>query len=618
MKRYINLFFLLLCLNMCSGVKAGKSETDGIKSIQIKGYVGQRIDDCIRQRVMKQDVDEIVDVFARQDEVHEMWGTEFWGKWVQGAISSYIYTHDNDLYQLIQYSVKKMLACQLPDGYLGNYDKQHQLRGWDVWGRKYTILGLLEWYRLSGDRKALKAACRLMDYTMSQIGEGKAHIYDCGNYKGMAPISILEPLMFLYNDTKEKKYLDFAQWIVKDMEEPDGPQLISKADVPVYERFPVPHDKWWSHNNGQKAYEMMSCYVGLLELSKVINRPDYVDVVEQVVKHIVAEEINVCGSGAANECWYRGNARQTIPAYNMMETCVGFTWMQINERLLEVTGKAIYADHIEQTFFNAIMASMKDDASQIDKYTPLEGHRMEGEHQCGLNINCCNANGPRAFAMIPRMAYSMPGSNTLRVQFYAPSVMHGVMEGVEMSVEQTTSYPQTGQVMLTLASAKPLHYTVELRIPSWSRQNVVKVNGQVVQGAVQGSYCRIERTWNAGDKIELELDMRTRVMELNHMLALQRGPVTLARDSRFNDGDVDECCYIVPDKEGFVEMSPSESPQGIWMAFQLETITGAYRENVTKRTIHFCDFSSAGNTWNQRERYRVWLPKAIYAKEEPR
>ena len=609
-------FFMLLCV---SGVlKAAKNETNGIKSVQIKGYVGQRIDQCIQERVKKQDVDEIVDVFAKQDEVRERWGTEFWGKWVQGAIGSYDYTKDDDLYRLIQYSARKLLSYQLPDGYLGNYDKDHQLKGWDVWGRKYTILGLLRWYHLSGDKKALKAACRLMDYTMTQLGEGKAHIYAYGCYKGMASLSILEPLMFLYNDTKEKKYLDFAQWMVRDMEEPDGPQLIAKADVPVYERFPVPFDEWWSKNNGQKAYEMMSCYVGLLELSKVMGNTSYVDVVEKVVRNIMDEEINVCGSGAANECWYRGKYRQTIPAYNMMETCVGFTWMQINQRLLQMTGKAVYADNLEKTFFNAILAAMKDDGSQIVKYTPLEGYRMEGEDQCGVHINCCNANGPRAFAMIPEIAYMMPDDNTLRVQFYSSSSARAVVNGVEVSVEQVTNYPQGGLITLHVTPARARQFAVELRIPSWSAKSTVKVNGQAVQNVRQNAYCRIDRVWQPGDKIELELDMRTRLVELNHMQSLQRGPVTLARDSRFRDGDVDECCSFVTDEGGFVDVIPVEAPQGLWMAFKVVTLAGSYRENVWKRYIRFCDFASAGNTWNKNERYRVWIPKTINAMTEPR
>ena len=97
------------------------------------------------------------------------------------------------------------------------------------------------------------------------------------------------------------------------------------------------------------------------------------------------------GRGVLFECWYSGRARQTIPTYHTMETCVTFTWMQLCNRLLEMTGNSLYADYMESAIYNALMASLKADASQIAKYSPLEGCRHEGEEQCGMHINCCNA-----------------------------------------------------------------------------------------------------------------------------------------------------------------------------------------------------------------------------------
>lgn len=91
----------------------------------------------------------------------------------------------------------------------------------------------------------------------------------------------------------------------------------------------------------------MSCYEGLLELYKVTGNPLYLSVVEKTVGHIIQEEINVAGSGSAFECWYSGRARQTIPTYHTMETCVTFTWMQLCNRLLEMTGNSLYADYME-------------------------------------------------------------------------------------------------------------------------------------------------------------------------------------------------------------------------------------------------------------------------------
>ena len=600
------------------GKKVSEDAKARIEKVSVSGYIGQRIGDCIENRVKKQNVEEITAPFLKQDEVHEMWGTEFWGKWVQGAMSSYRYTRDEGIYVMIERSEKEMMAAQLPDGYLGNYDKDHQLKGWDVWGRKYSTLGLLKWYGLSGDRKALKAACRLIDYTMTQIGEGKHHIYECGNYKGMAPGSILEPVMLLYKYTKDKKYLDFAKFIVSDMEQPGGPQLIAKADVPVYKRFPVKgNTAWWSQVNGQKAYEMMSCYVGLLELYKVTHNEQYLDVVKTVVRHIMDEEINICGSGAANECWYGGRLRQTMPVYHAMETCVTFTWMQINERLLQITDNPLYADNIEITIYNALMSSMKNDASQIAKYTPLEGFRHEGEKQCGLNINCCNANGPRAFAMIPRFAYMARGKDSIDINFYAPSQMQASLGKNRVNISTATQYPVDGKIEISVDANSPTAFLLSLRIPAWSLISKVSVNGENVGNVKSGTYCRLQRVWKKGDKVTLELDMRTRLIEQNHMQALQRGPVVLARDTRFNDGFVDETC-VIQHKDGYVDARPVAAPKGIWMAFSIPAVMGTDLESFSKPvSINVCDFASAGNEWDRSQRYRVWLQKTLSAINEP-
>lgn len=610
--------FLTLSANSAEA-RSNKNEC-AVKSVSINGYVGQRIKDCIDGRVKTQDVGEITGVFSKQDEVHELWGSEFWGKWVQGAIASYQYAKDPQLLEMIKKSEELMMGYQLKDGYLGNYDKEHQLTGWDVWGRKYCTLGLLKWYDLSGDRKALQAACRLIDYTIGQVGTGKIPIYKTGNYYGMASSSILEPVVLLYNRTKDAKYLEFANCIVSTDESAGGPQLIAKANQPVCSRFPLKENEtWYSVHNGQKAYEMMSCYVGLLELYAVTGKAEYLDAVKTAVRHIEDEEINICGSGSSFECWMNGKARQTRPAYHSMETCVGFTWMQLNERLLKATGDPHYADNMEQTFYNAILGSMKDDGSQIAKYTPLEGFRHEGKKQCHMNINCCNANGPRAFAMVPRFMYRLPENDKrIDVNFYSPSTAEIQLGKNNVRLVQNTDYPKTGSIALTVNPQKAANFTLVLRIPQWSKETKVTVNGQEQIGVSAGSYLTLNRQWAPGDKVEVQMDMRTRLSLLNNQQALQRGPITLARDSRFQDGFVDETC-VIPDKDGYVDAKLVDAPQGIWMALEINAVLGTDRENFSKpQPIHFCDFASAGNTWNRTVRYRTWLNKTLDARLEQR
>ena len=85
-------------------------------------------------------------------------------------------------------------------------------------------------------------------------GTGKVNIVTTGNYIGMPSSSVLEPVMYLYNRTRQDKYLDFAKYIVKQWETPEGPRLISKAiaDIPVAGRFPHPK-VWFSPENGKKS-----------------------------------------------------------------------------------------------------------------------------------------------------------------------------------------------------------------------------------------------------------------------------------------------------------------------------------------------------------------------------
>ena len=608
MKRSILMVAAFAAIASASVGAAKKVPVQKVGLVSMKGYVGQRYDDCLNRRVKPENLDTLISVYRNQDEESNMWGSEFWGKWVQGAIGMYHFTHDTELKEIIQQAEDQLMECQLKNGYIGDYDEKHQLKGWDVWGRKYTLLGLIKWYWETGDKNALKSATRLLDYTMTQVGPGKKSILDCGEYVGMPPSSILEPTMFMYQITKQERYLDFAKYIAEELNKPDGPQLITNANVPVALRRPLkPGEAWYGKKNGQKAYEMMSCYVGLLELFRVTGDPDLLKSAEITWQHIVDEEINVCGSGASHECWYGGRALQTRVSALTMETCVTFTWMQFCERLLEFTGDPKYVDQIERTMYNALMASMKADGSQIVKYTPLEGYRQEGEHQCHIPINCCNANGPRAFAMIPRVMYRLPSKGRVDVNLFIPSQATIEMGGQSIALSQETEYPLNGNVQITVNPQRETSFTIGLRIPAWSQKTAVEVNGQKVEGVRAGQYCLIERTWKAGDRISLTTDIKARLIEMNDMQAIERGPVVLARDTRFRDGYIDEACLIPTHDGNIVDLEPISAPKDMWMAFRLTMPRGAY--NTETFVTNFCDFASAGNTWNQAERYRVWLPK---------
>jgi DUF1680 family protein len=584
-------------------------------SVKIEGYLGEKINLVIDRRVKAQDVDHLVEPFRHKDETR-LWQSEFWGKWILAAIAAYNYSNDPELLGIIKNAVTGLLATQMPNGYIGNYTDEAMLQQWDIWGRKYTLLGLLAYYDLTGDKNVLKASCRLADNLLTQVGPGKANIVKTGNYRGMPSSSILEPMVYLYRRTGDKRYLDFSKYIVEQWESSDGPKLISSAlsGIPVSERFPHPAT-WWSYENGQKAYEMMSCYEGLLELYRITGEIDYLKAVEAAVKNIIETEINIAGSGSAFECWYKGILYQTEPTYHTMETCVTMTWMKLCFNLLRLTGNPEYADQIEKSTYNALLASLKYDGSEIAKYSPLGGKRHAGEEQCGMHINCCNANGPRAFMMLPAFAVTGAAGEIFINLYGQDETVIPLDSKNKISIDQVSDYPVSDKIEFRINPEKPESFAISFRIPSWSTNTFISVNGTEITDIMPGTYKQIKRVWNKNDVVAIKIDLSAKLVRQNGYQAILRGPVVLARDARFSDGFVYESA-VISQKNGTVELSAaSRKPANIWMAFTAPLVLGTDLEGEFRepKQVGFCDFASAGNTWGEDSRYRVWIPQTLNA-----
>ena len=79
---------------------------------------------------------------TRQDSGNNGWRGEYWGKMMRGACLTYSLTRDPALYRTLRESVFKMLSLPDPDGRISSYRRGAEFRGWDMWCRKYVLLGL--------------------------------------------------------------------------------------------------------------------------------------------------------------------------------------------------------------------------------------------------------------------------------------------------------------------------------------------------------------------------------------------------------------------------------------------------------------------------------------------
>lgn len=582
----------------------------------LNGFVGDKMKASYENRILAQDAERLIEPFTVRDE-HSCWQGEFWGKWFTSAVLAYRYIPTPELADKLKQAAYGLMETQTNDGYIGNYAPESRLKAWDIWGRKYCMLGLIAYYDITNDEKALESAAKEADFLIKELNDKNSKIVLMGNHRGMAASSVLEPICQLYVRTGNKKYLQFAEEIVSQWETDEGPQLISKADIPVSQRFPKPVDNWYGWEQGQKAYEMMSCYEGLLELFRITGKEEYKEAVEKTWQSIIDSEINIAGSGSAMEAWFSGREKQTIPIAHYQETCVTATWIKFNQQLLRLTGEAKYADEIEWTFYNALLGAMKPDGSDWAKYTPLSGQRLEGSEQCGMGLNCCNASGPRGLFTIPQTAV-MQSEDGAYINFYIDGTYHLISpENQEFAIMQNTNYPVSGKIDLNLVLEKDENMEIALRVPFWSTNYKILINGNTeyeASNVLPGNYTKLKRKWKNNDKITIEFEMQGKIHRsgnTHEYVAITRGPIVLCRDERIGKPALEAILTPIINEKGNIDLVKEESSDPeVYMIFSAQFIPESYTEQGSQPIkVNLCDYASAGNSSYSFPFFKVWLPQ---------
>jgi hypothetical protein len=154
---------------------------------------------------------------------------------------------------------------------------------------------------------------------------------------------------------------------------------------------------------------------------------------------------------------------------------------------------------------------------------------------------------------------------------------------------------------------------MRVRIPEWSGRSSVTVNGEAVPDVKTGEYARIERAWRAGDELRLELDVGARVVRAlglgDRYVAVMRGPVVMARDSRLGGGDVDDVASLSADAGGYIALQPATArSESVWMAFTAQFDQALHD---AKGELVSIDYSSVGDGWDEKSRFRVRMPQML-------
>lgn len=123
--------------------------------------------------------------------------------------------------------------------------------------------------------------------------------------------------------------------------------------------------------------------------------------------------------------------------------------------------------------------------------------------------------------------------NGLATMLYAASETTAeVADHHAVTLTEDTQYPFSDKVTLTLHTEGAVTFPLYLRIPSWSANTSVSINGENANvSEAAGKYVRIEREWADGDMVTLQMPMSisTQLWQANKSsVSVNYGPLTLS------------------------------------------------------------------------------------------
>jgi len=575
-----------------------------------------------------------VDVFRKHpDGENEGWRGEYWGKVMRGAVLVYSQLRDEELYSVLTESVEELLSVAEGDGRVSSYSREKELASWDVWCRKYVMLGCQYYLGICRDGELRERIVAFLVRHANCIIDGLAEknipiTRASGMWRGLNSSSILEPMLYLYRLTGDKKYFDFATDIVKRG---------GAEEIPVFEL--AYENRLYPYQYGvSKAYEMTSCFEGLLEYYNITGEEKYRTAVVNYAYALLDSEISVIGSaGITHELFDHTSARQTS-FYDgvMQETCVTVTLMKFFSRVLALTGDSAFADVIERAYFNAYLGALNTGHAEcdflrrrnpdktvletdlpFDSYCPLTAGKrgqMTGGAQLleyGGYYGCCAAIGAAGVGIYTRNAVTA-SAETVTVNFFEKCKYELSYLGKNITLSIDTDYPLSGSIKLHVKADSPVKFTLRLRNPgytdlpkgytAYTREWLDDTLTVDIPMPVKLHYPKVwdeDVIYTDSPDVPLFVTVKAKTVKQTEaqrkFVAVTRGPITLAADERC--GKAPDSIFPIP--EGGVPVAPGILMEG-------DCLLKLRFNPKNAEPFYLVDYASAGKDW--RSTIAAWLP----------
>jgi uncharacterized protein len=212
------------------------------------------------------------------------------------------------------------------------------------------------------------------------------------------------------------------------------------------------------------------------------------------------------------------------------ECCCAYNMLKLTRHLYQWTGDPRYFDYYERTLLNHRLGAINPDTGATQYYLSIVPGAWRTFNTEDDSFWCCTGTGVEEFSKLNSSIYFHDG-NGLYVNLFIPSALDWREKQVKVS--QQTKFPDSPGTTLVISTSGPIEMPIHLRIPYWAGSDgSVKINGKALDVTPSpASYLTIARTWNDGDRVELELPMQLHIETMpdeRTTQAILYGPLVLA------------------------------------------------------------------------------------------
>ena len=403
----------------------------------------------------------------------------------------------------------------------------------DWWPRMVMLKALAQYQEATGDPRVIPVLSRYFAYQLSALPARPLRDWGKFRWQDNALIAI-----WLYNRTGDPKLLQLVRLLHAQGHDWQGQfsdfkftQPVTPEMIELVEGHGLGDLGLSTHgvNNGQA---LKAAPVWSLLSNTELDRAGFQQMLAALDRyHGLPNGMFSCDEHLAGR-----NPSQGSELCTVVETLFSL------EQSLAILGHAAIGDRIEKIAFNALPGTFSDDmwAHQYDQepnQVEVSLHRKPWttngpeSNLYGLepNFGCCTANFHQGWPKFAASLWMLSNDDGLVAALYSPCEVCTLVRNTEVHILEETEYPFRGGVRIKIEPAIALSFPLRLRIPAWASVPVILVNGLQVDASHDAGFAKIERTWKAGDVVELRLPMSPRVVTgYNDSASIVIGPLVFS------------------------------------------------------------------------------------------